>query len=158
MDRVKYQALPTGKDVPAKVNIWGREVKKGTSPVPGTDFLYRLLSPSRSTDEQEGLPADLDRMLTIWNANHPGAEYWPERPRPYFQHRGERYYFSADQYTAYLKASGERALEVLGKRKLNFDEPTDRDIERVRQALGDARARAARGAKREVIRDNASSR
>ena len=69
-----------GVDEPApKVDLWGEDVNRGGGPVPGTDFLARLISPVQAmpTDARYG-----DRLIAAWNTSHPNEEYHPETPSP----------------------------------------------------------------------------
>lgn len=129
-------ALP-GVDAPApKVDLWGQDIKKGGSPVAGTDFLYRVLSPSQA------MPTDshrMDRMITAWNTAHPNEEYHPQTPEPAVKVNGKAQKMDDATYNLYLRAVGRVADATLngplGEKYLNADNPTADDIKGMKDVL-----------------------
>ena len=138
-----YRAIP--QIASPRVDLWGREIsaRNWESGVPGTDFVYRLLSPIRTQDLDSA--STLDLLLLRYNNDPKNAEsmWFPAPPSPTFtrKERGKNvtYTMSEQEYHDFLVASGKRAAERLSKARLNYVEPGPRDIENIRNAIEDAR-------------------
>jgi len=148
MHRLQYRAFPIpGNAPPARVDLWGRDVKAPEGKTAYTDVLWRMLSPVRSYDttDRSALEQNLDRMILNYNNAHPNDTWAPQRPQPYFTQRGKTYYWSDEEYQKLSRLAGQTAIDRLSRgryRHLNFDEPTERDRDAVDSELKKARAYA----------------
>lgn len=116
------------------IDLWGREAKRGTSPVMGTDIPWRIISPadSRVPDLFVG-----DKVLLNWNAQHPGEENYPAMP----SHKiGDRD-MTDEEYEKFLRISGGAAKVLVGRLNLNAEKPTKADIDELEEAIKVARQR-----------------
>lgn len=110
------------------VDLWGREAKRGTSPVMGTDILWRIVSPvdSRVPDLFVG-----DKVLLAWNAQHPDDAKLPQLPSKKLGDRD----MTDEEYTRFLKLAGDTSKRLVERLKLNADKPTKADIDALEEAI-----------------------
>jgi hypothetical protein len=160
------QRLEVGlvRDQP-KIDLWGREAKRGTSPVFGTDIPWRIVSPvdSRVPELFVG-----DQVLLSWNAQHPGAEKYPAMPdkkltitKEMFDDRelpaalralgGKSRDMSDAEYAHFLRLSGETAARLVTRLTLNSETPTEADIAELEEAIRDARSLANDAMVRSIV-------
>ena len=134
-DRIRYKAVPYGK-LPPKRTIWGEPLQKSTTGAPATDFLFRLLSPvdNMAVSGRDPRAVKLDRLITIFNSTHDENTYAPERPDRYISRKGERVYLTDQEYDQLITEIGRMSLESLKDKELNYDMPTEKDIEIIRKA------------------------
>jgi hypothetical protein len=103
-----------GETFAPKVDLWGKELQKGASDSPASDFLFRLLSPADSRPDSANV---YDRALLAWNNSPAGSvkPAFPMLPRNYIERKdGSRWYFTPEQYHDFLVQRGELALKILG--------------------------------------------
>jgi hypothetical protein len=130
-----------------KVNVWGEEITKDEGKHATTDWLYRMMIPADTRDLSERNPQalQLDRMLLNWNNTYPDKPYWPETPQTYYTKDGETIDWTDAQYNQLSILAGQKALEVLGRRKdIDYDNPTEGNIKTVKEVLEKARGIAKR--------------
>jgi 2'-5' RNA ligase len=120
-------------------DLWGRPVVPSTSPVPRTDWLYRMTVPSESREEKI-TPGD--RMLLNWNNQNPDELKSPEPIQTYVRRGGQTKYLTDEEYAAVAKLSGQVASKVIEGRKWNLDNPTEADIEALEGIVADSRSAA----------------
>ena len=136
-------ALGILKDHP-KVDFYGREIPRHKSFGVGGqagDFMYRVLVPIpvKSTHSFVG-----DEVMKRYNnrLDDPMDAYiGPERPPRFFKIGGKKKWMSDPQYNEYCQMAGNLAREFTRTLDLNVDNPTERDIEKIRE--GHKRARNA---------------
>ena len=143
---------------PPKRDIWGVAIKKGEGPdwPPATDILYRMVVPVRT--QLAITPNNIDRMLFNWNnkvSQKVGEKaWWPELPRMSYKKNGKTIEMTPDEYDKFIQYRGEFARKRLmaqywrdGKA---FNEPTKREVERVRDAFAAAGRHAKARLRREL--------
>ncbi|MCC6295396.1 MAG: hypothetical protein IT469_01675 [Pseudomonadales bacterium] len=140
------QAAPAVFTPPPRIDLWGREVDARQAGTGLSDFAYRFTVPIRLTDVDRATRFDL--LINRYNSAVPDADrFLPEPPRPTIQRtvNGERTTFrlSDAEFVRYQREAGRMAAERLANTTLNFDKPTERDIERIKKALDDSRRRVA---------------
>lgn len=143
-DRALRRGLQSFEVMPdhPKYDLAGRPVKKDGSPIPHTDWIWRTLSPVGVKRYEETI---IDRILTRWNGAHPDdkAEFRP--PNTYFTEKGETFSFTDAEYAQYVRESGrltlERVTALHARGRLNMNNPTERDIERLRTVIESSRLR-----------------
>jgi hypothetical protein len=124
------------------IDIWGREATKNDSG-PLTSAIAnvaRTVSPVgvRAVNE----PDDLDRLILNWNNQAPsGKEYAPKPPARSY---GQGQYMPKAEYERYSREAGALAAERLKAAELNVDQPTERDIRRMKREIARARAHVRR--------------
>ena len=124
---------------PPSVDLWGREIVKGSTGVPGTDWIYRMLVPTKLFKVPQDTASQIDRMLLNWNNQNPNDVKAPRVPEPYFVVQGEQVFMTDEEYHDYLRATGQRALKMARNRNWNVDNPTQFDIDAVEKVHRDAR-------------------
>lgn len=122
---------------PPRVDHWGRDITTVTGGLqearPYSDVPWRLLSPV--TAYEADLATDVDRMITRWNNMHEDDPYYPNTPNASMTVNGVLYQMTSDEYYEMLKIRGEAARDMMERQRWNFDEPTDRDIKRVKDVF-----------------------
>ena len=123
---------------PTKINLWGEEVYRAGAP--DTTFLYRMLtgmlSPAQIRQVRKDAPgAALDTLIVRYNELHPNDPARIQGPRDWFTYRGETVHMTEDEFHAYATAKGEFARAVLKRTRLNYRNPTETDIEKIKEAL-----------------------
>jgi hypothetical protein len=138
-DKTKYRAFPAEKNAPPPlVDRWGRDVKKLDTGSKVGNVANRMLNPFEVRDLQD---TPIDRMLLKWNEANPGSKYHPSRPNRHYTRDGKTLYMSDDEYHRFASESGQEAFRILGKLRLNLNDPTEKDIEKVRVTLSKTRAK-----------------
>lgn len=106
------QAVPAPQWAPPpRVDWLGQERRRSQSPVPNTDFVYRMVMPAW-TVRMEG-PVEFDRLVLNWNNQNPRDEWYPSLPAPAISINGERIRLTKEEEHKYLKRSGELTLQNL---------------------------------------------
>jgi hypothetical protein len=114
----------------ARINLLGDEIKKSDDG-PLTDtiaMMTRVASPSVVTMAKR--PEDLYRWLTNWNNNGANKPWFPAQPAKEYKLRGEKKYFTEDQYEKMQRRAGailKERLAVLSEDKdlaLTPEKPT----------------------------------
>ncbi len=123
------------QDVP-KYDVWGETLKRNTSPVPMTDFVFRMVAPTQTKTAE---PFIGDRVLMRWNMLHPDDEKNPSLPAKFFTVNGKKKHLSEDEYGEYLRLSGQIAKKRLLLLNLNADRPTERDVKLIEDTLSASR-------------------
>lgn len=141
---MKYAAMPVGGDTPYKVDIWGRPVEKSGTTV------GRFLSPFKETKTVGTTVTDkLDMLIRKWNEKNPGDPYLPEGPGNSITQDKTSYTLTPEQVESFRVKAGSFALDLLSKKNFNYHNPSDRDIEKVKDALEAGKRRA----KMEMLRE-----
>jgi hypothetical protein len=142
------QAFEVMPDHP-RYDLWGRAVPKDGSPIPGTDWIFRTLSPVGAKKYVETIG---DRIIQKWNASHPDERTEFRPPNPYFVEDGKTSYFTDDEYATYVRESGrltqQRVIAAQGRGGLNMNDPQQRDIERLSKIIDQSRTRIRNALKR----------
>lgn len=122
------------------IDLWGRESPRTKSPIPQTDWIWRLTMPVRI----KGDPiAAGDRLIVNWNATHPDDAYHPYPPRKTYVVGGKTYTMDEQQYTDFLRLSGQwAAQDIAGDSALDVDNPTKADLAFLRRVLSRTRQQA----------------
>lgn len=132
-----------GPDLP-KRDVWGRPIKAN-----GRSWMARFASPAPVVGEVSDVqPADIVIMRyneLVDSGQISGKKFYPSLPEFTYTRNGETMYMTDDQYDRFLQMSGERALEVSNSIAENFKlEPSEKMIERMRDAITKARSSARR--------------
>lgn len=135
---IQKTELPIVDDVPA-YDLWGRTKPRTHSPVPGTDWLYRILVP---INIKEGAPFVGDQILTNWNNEHPEDEKAPLPPTKRYKVGLKEYSMTDEQYGEYSKLAGELTAKVVEGLKWDVSKPTATDIDVLTDIISDARKAA----------------
>lgn len=144
VDRILDRGLKAFEVMPdyPRWDNWGRPVPKDGSPLPHTDWLFRTLSP---VGERKYVETIGDRLIQRWNAANPQDKVEFKAPNPYFTDRGETKYFTDAEYNQYVRESGkltqERIIALQAGGGLNMNNPTERDIKRLRKIIESSRTR-----------------
>lgn len=123
------------EDVP-KYDVWGQPLKRNESPIPMTDYVFRMVAPTATKTSK---PFIGDRVLMRWNTDHPDDEKNPSLPAKYFTVNGEKWYLSEDEYGDYLKLAGSIARESVLLLPLDPENPKASDIAAIESAFTSAR-------------------
>lgn len=113
-------------------DLWGRPVKRQVTPVPGSDWVWRMLTPSDVFTEDifRG-----DRVILAWNNQNPDNEYNPSPHAYHYQVKGQTKYWSDEDYAEFCRLAGERARELVETNYLNVDRPTEADLDKIKKAI-----------------------
>ena len=125
-------------DVPA-YDLWGRAKSRTNSPIPHTDWLYRMLIPVNIKRDDAFVG---DRILTNWNNAHPEDEKAPLPPTKKYTIGLKEYSMTDEQYGEYAKLAGELTAKAVERIKWNPTEPTARDIDALTGIIEAARKTA----------------
>jgi hypothetical protein len=132
-----------------KYDLWGRAVPRDGGPLPGTDWIFRTLSPVGRKKYVETIG---DRLLTKWNASHPDDKAVFKPPNPYFTEKGKVSYFTDDENATYVRESGrltqQRVIAAQARGALNMNDPGPKDIERLDKIIETSRERIRNALKR----------
>lgn len=95
----------------------------------------------------------LDMLLLNYNNRIDAGEieadrFYPATPNYWYTVKGETKYFSDEEYEQLVEESGRKASESLLRKNLNWEKPTEEDIEKIRSALRRFRA----SVKRKILR------
>jgi hypothetical protein len=117
-------------------DVWGNPIKLSNER-PQSDFLWRVLVPSRAKDPS---PTIGDRVLFRYNDQHPDIP--PEGflpPQKYYRDGKRTRYLTDEEYAEYAKLAGEKAREFVenAHRMKPFDteKPSAGDVERIKKAV-----------------------
>lgn len=124
------------------IDLWGRQEVAPKSPVPQTDWLWRMSMPVRIKDENI---AKGDAVLLKWNAQHPDDPKYPGTARPTYSVDGKRKYMTDEQYTRFLILSGSLANDMVQLGNFDMEEPEVDDVERVLGIISKARSVVKKG-------------
>jgi hypothetical protein len=151
MEELLYQVAPTGQK-PAKVDPYGREARKPVLMDGGlADSVARSVDiADTGTDKVH----PVDRMLIKWRDSGKWAKAAdPNDRKPWFpspilkaefKHRrtGQNVEMDAAQLKEFREMAGKRTLALLKLNRINYDSPTERDVEAVKNAVSKARTDA----------------
>ena len=137
-------------DEPA-YDVWGRKSPRSKSPVPNTDWVFRMVVPTHAKVEDVFIG---DRVIMRWNMENPDDEYLPGAPSRYYTLNGKRHYLSDEEYSERAKLTGEKAREIVERMVLDDENPKRADIEKIKAAFSAARRIAIQS----LIRDWFSTR
>jgi hypothetical protein len=142
-----YKMLPLeGRAPPPKFSIWGQPVERSDA---HDMALVRLFSPlPTAQDEDKILPED--RLILRYNdlvqrGAFPDAErFLPKPPNYWYEDDGHTYYWTDAEYAQLQEQAGQRALKRVRRMHLDPENPTPKDIERIQDAIADARRLVSR--------------
>jgi hypothetical protein len=140
-ERTLERALPLPNTRAVDIDVWGREVKKeGTT-------LSRLAIPQRAGKAPRlNRP---DKVLAAWNAQNPAEQWAPQPASRRIETNGEAYYMNDEEFVAFQKDAGARAMRLINSIPLNMAKPTQRDVDRIKNALTAAKSAARKKFRRE---------
>lgn len=124
-----------------KIDLWGRPARRGLERRPQSDFLWRVLLPSRRHTEDIAIG---DRMIMNWNSQHPDGERNPVQPRPYLTIAGQKRWLNDGERRQFLELSGRLAdIRVQQNAKFyNVENPTESDMKNLGRILERTREQA----------------
>lgn len=127
-------------DVPS-VDIWGRTAPRSAmTNAPMTDFVFRMLLPTTTKKEDVFIG---DRVLMSWNRLNPDNPKYPGIPAKYYRDRsGVNKYMTDDEYYQYLTIAGKVTSSILMSTPLNDENPTEKDINKIEDAISTGRDKA----------------
>ena len=131
-----------GAEQELRYDPWGRPLEKSRAPfwsAPATDFVYRLLTPVRNTDDNVTLG---DKLIARWNALHPDEAKALDRPMPYFTLQGKKHGMTGDEYEEFQREAGQAADRIVNRILKDKETPTAADMKRLDKAITDGRATA----------------
>jgi hypothetical protein len=147
----RHPFTPGLRPPPIRYGVWGEPTKRGESMLPawvrGSLGLVLPTPPVKAGADV----ADLDRLILRYNeavrakALGPDAEeYWPRSP-DYWTDRtidGKkgRYYYTEPEFAVLQRESGQYAVSRLAKMNLDFENPSELDVEKIESALKAGRA------------------
>jgi len=141
--KLTYQVYPSKDNPdapPIKHDLWGRPVERQ-----GGSYMARAFSPAKQTLETEDINK-LDRLIVRFNdkveeGTFGGAvdKYLPRAPEYRIRRGDQEFLLSDEEYSRLTRDAGQLAQKRLQYRRLNYDDPTERDIEIIRDALSKAR-------------------
>lgn len=142
LTRIGQKALPIpALQQAAKVDLWGRQARKTPeSKMPWSNFVIDFLSPGRLASRDRILP--VDRMMRNYIIKHPDSEEQlslPTLAKDKFTFNGQEVQLDDEQYNEFLTITGQLALQTIQGYPFNIENPTDRDMEVVRNAYSNAR-------------------
>jgi site-specific DNA-cytosine methylase len=141
--KLTYQVYPSKDNPdapPIKHDLWGRPVERQ-----GGSYMARAFSPAKQTLETEDINK-LDQLIVRFNdkveeGTFGGAvdKYLPRAPEYRIRRGDQEFLLSDDEYSRLTRDAGQLAQKRLQYRRLNYEDPTERDIEIIRDALSKAR-------------------
>jgi hypothetical protein len=135
MEELLYQAVPSGQK-PAKVDPYGHPVTKtGTAASRVVDV----------TDTGTDTVNPVDRMLLRFRDRNPDKAWFPSVVNGgEFKHsgNGQMVKMNGAQLAEFKDMAGKRLSYYLKSTRLNYDNPTELDVERVRDLVSKSRADA----------------
>jgi hypothetical protein len=146
----RYRIFPAASNAPEpKVDLWGRDITKSGDPdgrFAVSDFLLRLPGIDiRDLPTKDELPTRLDLMILKYRQAHPDrpeAFNGMDQPQSHIRRDNKTIKLTTEQYHELAKKSGENALKILARARLNFENPDEKDMKRVSDALIKGRADA----------------
>lgn len=131
--------LLVGGDRPA-VDVWGRDAVRSFEDAPASAFLYNVLVPARTKDDDAVIA---DRVIAKWNWQNPDEVYQgPLPPGKDYRVQGKKYYMTDEQYEEYSSLAGSIARQRVERAKFNEEAPTARDIKIIKTILSESREAA----------------
>ena len=118
-----------------KIDMWGRTIRRATSPAPDTDFFFRMLVPTSTKLDRDVFIGD--KVLTRWNMMHPDKTYRPSVPAPSMKLTigTKKVGLTERQYSRFLRESGRVAREIVEGARLDWRNPKPADIEIITRAI-----------------------
>jgi RNA polymerase sigma factor (sigma-70 family) len=143
-ERTAKRAFPLAGVAPERIDVWGQPItKEGNVP-------SRLFSPTRLGEMQ---PSNrVDRTLVNFARNNPDEAWAPQRPSRRIMLDGEPYIMKDAEYVRFQQRAGQLAWDAVQRVPLNQANPDQRDIERIKRAVDNAREQARRELRRELGR------
>jgi hypothetical protein len=132
-----------------KVDLWGREILRPDFTGEAiSDWAARLLIPTQLR------PSDVfvgDQVLVNWNNQHPDERKFPQAPdRQWKDADGTQRSMTDEQYNRYATLAGEIARRIVEREVvLTPENPTERDLEVVTDAISSGRRIAMKALKSE---------
>lgn len=142
VEEMLYQVAPYGQKS-AKVNPYGEKLEK-----PGSSLTRPLDVADTGTDKVN----PIDRMLIKWQDSGKWAKADDEKDRkPWFPapimnaefknpQTGQNVKMNSAQLAEFREQSGKRAMALLKLQKLNMDNPTAMDVEKVKDIISKSRS------------------
>ena len=150
LERVGQGMFPGVYKSPARVDPWGRDIKKHVG-IPVATELGRYLLPFNQTPTAEN---NLDEMLTKWNTANPNELYYVPIPNRNLTFRGEKLQMNDEQYDAFLRERGKLITDAWKKtarvRKPNYGKPKASDLKLLERIVNKASTRARLSAVRQI--------
>ena len=140
--RTAQQALgsPLGYPPTRRFDVWGRPLTYSSEGV--GDFWQRITSGVGTRVRLAEDVLDMDRALYVYNLRNPDSAISFNEPSKTFVVRGETHYLTDDEYAEYSQLAGERAFRIASRIRVNFDNPTTRQIELVADAVRSGQTQA----------------
>jgi|GEM_PF-1269087 len=129
-----YTMLPKADLAEPKIDIYGNEVRKGSSPVLRLFFNSALAT--------EPVLEATDNLLMNWNRSNPSMAYAPEQAKAVYKSRsGKEVDMTAEETRRFRLASGRLASVKLRAvaTPARVANPTEDDIQAIRKAFSEAR-------------------
>jgi hypothetical protein len=146
-ERFGQTVLPAASIAPPpKMDKTGKPIEHEGGALYNTIVPFRQQSATKTTK--------VDAMLSRWNEKVDKEDrFYPATPNPRKVKIGRDELSMNDQeYVEFQRIAGEHAAMVLGRQSFNFDNPTERDIERVKKIYENARNLAAERVRPMVVR------
>ena len=126
------------KDLPAKVDIFGRTISKDDYEHAGRSITR--LSPT-SMHEIKTSPAD--KLLRNYNKQHADAPYFPDNPKNKVIVAKQKIELTPEQYYEYAQGSGQMAHKqienLIRHGALNVNNPTEKDVKKIKSIITKSR-------------------
>lgn len=143
-ERTFKRAIPAAGIAPERIDVWGQPVTKEGN------VASRLFSPTRLGEME---PSNrIDRTLVNFARQNPDKAWAPQRPSRRIQIDGEPYLMNDREFVQYQQRAGQLAWDAVQRVPLNQANPSERDIDRIKRAVDNARDQARREFRREVVR------
>ena len=120
-----------------KYDLWGREISTSRSPIPLTDWAYRMSIPIRKSSVDI---ARADQFILAWNKANPDEPYFPMNAPKSYKEDGRTLYYNDEDYARFAKVSGGVALKLTDMLELDADKPTKEQLDSVKEAISTARS------------------
>jgi hypothetical protein len=146
-----YQALPAEGMAEPKVDVYGKKVEKGGNSVTRLFFT----SPTKAYPELE----NADKLLLKWNQGNPGETWAPEPLRRTIKIGATTREMSPTEYREASEAAGARVRTMLAGRlsPAQVANPSEKDVELVKNAFEAGRHEAREMVKRKVATQTAAT-
>jgi hypothetical protein len=128
-------------------DLWGRTAPTSRSPIPATDWLYKMTVPS--TNKKEDIHIG-DRVLLNYNLRNPDSAKYPDGVSKQVTFDKQTHVLTDKQYAWLLKNGGEVASQLVEQEDWP-EEVSEEDIERLTGLISDGRS-IAREELKESIR------